>query len=75
MLVRKAEEGRALPGTAHLGTGVQGPPRAGPLAVADQDPRPSDALTLVTSVYNGTMPDVLKNVIDWRSRPRSAPAP
>ncbi|MFG2376515.1 NAD(P)H-dependent oxidoreductase [Streptomyces sp. NPDC048504] len=47
-----------------MGTGVQEPLRAGPAAVADQDPRPSDALTLVTPEYEGTMPAVLKNVMD-----------
>ncbi|MFE5287176.1 NAD(P)H-dependent oxidoreductase [Nocardia sp. NPDC056611] len=34
----------------------------------------SDALLLVTPEYNGTLPAVLKNAIDWASRPYGAGA-
>ncbi|CAL9355622.1 2-hydroxy-1,4-benzoquinone reductase [Streptomyces sp. enrichment culture] len=34
----------------------------------------ADALLLVTPEYNGTMPAVLKNAIDWLSRPYGAGA-
>ena len=47
----------------------------GVVAAADRlraEVQSADALLLVTPEYNGTMPAVLKNAIDWISRPSGA---
>src|ERR1035437_5983393 len=37
--------------------------------------RDADAILFVTPEYNGSIPGVLKNAIDWASRPTPAPSP
>jgi NAD(P)H-dependent FMN reductase len=51
--------------------------RPGAVAAADRlraEVQSADALLLVTPEYNGTIPAVLKNAIDWASRPFGASA-
>jgi NAD(P)H-dependent FMN reductase len=43
-----------------------------PVAAFREAVRRADALVVATPEYNGSMPGVLKNAIDWASRPRGA---
>jgi NAD(P)H-dependent FMN reductase len=44
----------------------------GPVAAFRDAVRRADGLVVATPEYNGSMPGVLKNAIDWASRPRGA---
>ncbi|NGO67956.1 NADPH-dependent FMN reductase [Streptomyces boncukensis] len=53
----------------HFDEDAESAPPAAPVAHLRERVRAADALLVVTPEYNGSFPGVLKNALDWASRP------